>query len=99
MKHCQPIHQNPQQALFGDGIKSAVTTFQSAVQNLLCEADVKAWVGSSMIWSGQGIFSSKWPGYTCVNWSIFQVTESYLEPLLKINEQLRLQIANDTKIE
>ena len=40
-----------------------------------------------------------WTGYTWINWSIFRVTEPYLEPSLKINKQLRLKIANDPKIE
>ena len=48
VKHHQPSHQHPQQAILGDGLRSAVTAFQSAVQNLPCEADVKARVGSSM---------------------------------------------------
>ena len=48
MKHLQPSHQHPQQAMLGDGLRSAVTTFQSAVQNLLHEANVKARVASSM---------------------------------------------------
>ena len=48
VKHCQPSHQHPQQAILRDGLRSAVTVFQSTVQNLLREADVKDCVGSSM---------------------------------------------------
>ena len=49
VKHCQPSHQHPQQAILGDCIRLAVTAIQLAVKNLPCEADVKAQVGSSMI--------------------------------------------------
>ena len=153
----QPSHQHPQQAILGDGLRSAV-------QNLPHEANVKAQVGSRIhivrltmrhhlfleFWlvgtwffahwrhhravsrlenvcqssirrgkklgfqlsqntlydlkrsrgpkKGQ-IFSSKWTGYTWINWFIFRVTEPYLEPSLKINKRLRLKIANDPKIE
>ena len=48
MKHRQPSHQHPQQAILGDSLRSAATAFQSAVQNLPREADVKARVGSSV---------------------------------------------------
>ena len=54
MKQNQPSHQQPQQAVLGYGIKSAITAIQSAVKNLPREADVKARVCSSMIWSGRG---------------------------------------------
>ena len=61
--------------------------------------------GPSMIWSGRGAkkkdksFQVSEPNYTWINWPIFQVTEPYLEPLLKINERLRLIIENDPKVE
>ena len=48
MKHRQPSHQHPQQAILGDGLRSAVSAFQLAVQNVPREADVKARDGSSM---------------------------------------------------
>ena len=48
VKNRQPSHQHPQQAILGDGLRSAVTAFQSAVQNLPREAGVKARVCSSM---------------------------------------------------
>ena len=48
VKHHQPSHQHSQQAILGDGLRSAVTAFQSAVQNLPREVDFKTWGGSSM---------------------------------------------------
>ena len=48
VKNHQPSHEHSQQAILGDGLRSAVTAFQLAVQNLPREADLKARVGSSM---------------------------------------------------
>ena len=48
MKQHQASHQHPQQAILGNGLRSTVTTFQSVVQNLPRESNVKARVGSSM---------------------------------------------------
>ena len=48
VNHRQPSRQHPQQTILGDGLRSADTIFQSAVLNLLCGANVKTRVGSSM---------------------------------------------------
>ena len=48
MKHHQPSHQDPQQAMLGDGLRSAVTAFQSEFHNLPRVADVKVRIGSNM---------------------------------------------------
>ena len=48
MKNHQPSHHHPQQAILGHGLTSAVRAFQSAVQNVPREADLKVGVGSSM---------------------------------------------------